>query len=337
LSNRGIARALLLAAAPLTLPHAMLIAQDEQLPSFTPSPLKASVVRSWGNDAMRPTLVAWEQAFRKYHPEITFDDKLYGSDTGMAGIITGVSDLALMGRPVAANEVIGFEWVHRTKPLGIQVLTGGLGGDRKTASLGVYVSQSNPLHSISMAQLKTILACPEDDTAAVTWSLAGPAGAWASRPIHAYLFDNQTGTGAFLQSTVEGTRDCWNWSIVREFSDKPQGQTASQQIVAALQRDPDGLAIANLGSKVSGIKLVAISGDGAPVGPDAASLVNASYPLTRAVFIYIRRDKDKPVDPRVKEFLTFVLSREGQSVAAKVHDYLPISAERAKQQQQKLE
>jgi phosphate transport system substrate-binding protein len=61
----------------------------------------------------------------------------------MAGIITGVSDLSLMGRPVTANEVIGFEWVHRYKPLEIQVMTGSVREDGKTPALAVLVSQTN--------------------------------------------------------------------------------------------------------------------------------------------------------------------------------------------------
>jgi hypothetical protein len=62
---------------------------------------------------MRDILTASQQAFHRYHPDTTFDDSLYGSGTGIAGIITSTSDLALMG-PVIPNEVIGFEWVSAT-------------------------------------------------------------------------------------------------------------------------------------------------------------------------------------------------------------------------------
>ena len=33
------------------------------------------MIRSWGDDAMR----VWEQEFRRYHPEISFQDTLLGT------------------------------------------------------------------------------------------------------------------------------------------------------------------------------------------------------------------------------------------------------------------
>ena len=52
---------------------------------------------------MLGTMTAWERAFRKHHPEITFEDRLLGTATSMAGIITSTSDLSLMGRPATVN------------------------------------------------------------------------------------------------------------------------------------------------------------------------------------------------------------------------------------------
>src|SRR5260370_39790466 len=101
---------------------------------------------------MRSTMTAWERAFRIYHPEITFQDTLLGTATSMAGIITSTSDLSLMGRPATVNEVIGFEWVFRVKPLGIQVMNGGLLAEGKTPALAVFVSRRNPVPQLNRAQ-----------------------------------------------------------------------------------------------------------------------------------------------------------------------------------------
>lgn len=299
------------------------------MPQYTPAPLDKGVIRSWGNDAMRGTLLRWEEAFRKYHPEITFEDTLYGTGTGMAGIITAVSDLSLMGRPVTANEVIGFEWVHRVKPLGIQVMTGGLSGAGKSPALAVFVSANNPLAQISMAQLAAMLGCPADSKRTPTWSIAGASGVWADLPIHAYLFDSATGTGAFLQQAVLGTKDCWNWSIVREFSDKMSTDgpvySAAQQAVNALRNDPNGIAVSTADYKQPGIKMVALGDDGRALMPTPNTLIDGTYPLSRGVYIYINRLKDKPVDDKVNEFLRFILSDEGQVIVEKQGDYLPLS------------
>ena len=64
---------------------------------------QSAVIRSWGDDSMIGVMKAWEDGFRKQHPEVTFQDTLIGSGTGMAGTITGTSDLSLMGRPVTGE------------------------------------------------------------------------------------------------------------------------------------------------------------------------------------------------------------------------------------------
>lgn len=246
--------------------------------TFAPSHVGPGVIRSWGDDQMAGVLTAWQQAFRRYHPDITFTQSLYGSGAGMAGIITGTSDLSLMGRPVTANEVIGFEWVFRYKPLQIQVLTGDLQQDEHSPALAVFVSSQNPLRSISKQQLIEILGCPGMPSGATTWASAGVTGPWASRPIHAYIPDEETGTGAFLQQTLLGLGDRWNWSLVREFHDTPN-QPWGAQTIAALRQDPNGLAISTLIHAASGAKLLQIDG----LSPSRETLVSARYPLTRGV------------------------------------------------------
>jgi phosphate transport system substrate-binding protein len=316
-------------------------AQETALPAYSPAPVAGGTIRAWGDDGMRGTMMAWEQAFRIYHPEITFEDKLLGTATSMAGIITSTSDLSLMGRPASVNEVIGFEWVFRVKPLGIQVMNGGLQGEGNSPALAVFVSRSNPVQQISIAQLAAILGCPTNPKEPVTWAMAGADGDWANKRIHAFLYDDQTGTGAFLQQAIQGAKDCWNWDIVREFKDKTRGDgsvyPAAQQIVDALKRDPDGLAIATLGYTNPEVKALPVAGSGpaVPLSPEAVTAF--PYPLARGVYIYINRAKDKPVDPRVGEFLRFILSGEGQALVQRQGDYLPLNPSVASEQRKKLE
>lgn len=296
---------------------------------FSPSTIGADVIRSWGDDAMGNIMASWEKAFRRYHPEITFQDTLDGSGTGMAGIITGVSDLSLMGRAATANEVMGFEWVFRYKPLGIQAVTGGLERDGKSPALAVFVSRRNPMRQISMAELAAMLGCRDTVSTPPMWTMAGAHDEWSKRPLHAYLYDSQTGSGAFFQRTVLGEKDCWNWSMVKEFKDivHRDGTTvaAGEQTVEALKRDPDGLAVSTPGHAKPWARELAIAGDKLPVEATAESLIDGSYPLARGVYIYINRTPGKPVDAKVKEFLRFILSEEGQRIARQQGDFLPLS------------
>jgi phosphate transport system substrate-binding protein len=290
---------------------------------------------------MGGVMAALQKGFRRYHPEVTFQNTLYGSGTGMAGIITGVSDLSLMGRRVTANEVIGFEWVHRYKPLEIQIMTGSLREDGKTPALAVLVSAGNPATRISMAQLAAILGCrPGERNNAPTWAMAGVHGVWADREIHAYLYDSSTGTGAFLQQTVKGEEDRWNWAVVREFKDIARRDgtvyAAGHQIVDALREDPYGLAVSTLGHAGTDVKALALSTGGNAVAPSRESLSDGTYPLARGVYIDVNRKPGTPLDARVKEFLSFILSEEGQNLVRRQGDYLPLSESVAQEQRKKL-
>jgi phosphate transport system substrate-binding protein len=330
----------LLAALLATAACAAGAAQSTTLPKYSPAPIAAGVIRSWGDAAMRGTMTEWERAFRKYHPEMTFEDTLLGTATSMAGIITNTSDLSVMGRPATVNEIIGFEWVFRVKPLGIQVMNGGLQGEGNSPALAVFVSRDNPVQQISIAQLAAILGCSTHPKEPVTWAAAGAEGSWKHKPIHAYLYDDQTGTGAFLQQAVQGQMDCWNWDIVSEFKDKTHedgsAYPAGEQIVDALRQNPGGLAIATLGYASPGIKALPLAGSGAAVSLTPGDITVGSYPLGRGIYIYINRGKDKPVDPKVGEFLRFILSAEGQALVQSEGDYLPLNPAVAAEQRKKL-
>jgi phosphate transport system substrate-binding protein len=72
-------------------------------------------------------------------------------------------------------------------------------------------------------------------------------------------------------------------------------------------------------------------------------VANRTYPLTRAPYIFFTVDTkvgdlaDPLVDPKVHEFLRYVLSKQGQQDVADEGDYLPLTPVVAEAQLQKLE
>jgi phosphate transport system substrate-binding protein len=138
-----------------------------------------------------------------------------------------------------------------------------------------------------------------------------------------------------------GQDDRWNWAIVREFKDitRPNGTiyAAGRQIVDALTKDPNGLALSTLGYAGTGVKALALSAGEDAVTPSNESLSNGNYPLARGVYIDVNRKPGTPLDARVKEFLSFILSEEGQDLVRRQGDYLPLSESTAREQRKKLE
>jgi phosphate transport system substrate-binding protein len=93
------------------------------------------------------------------------------------------------------------------------------------------------------------------------------------------------------------------------------------------------------------VKAIAVSET--PAGPYAAltraSVADRSYPLHRPTYIYYTMDDANtditPTrgDPRVKEFLRYVLSRQGQADVADEGSYLPLTAQVVREQLKKLD
>ncbi|MDR3683200.1 MAG: substrate-binding domain-containing protein, partial [Geothrix sp.] len=66
---------------------------------------------------------------------------------------------------------------------------------------------------------------------------------------------------------------------------------------------------------VKGVPLAGFKSDHF-VEPTLENIQKAAYPLTRFLYIYVNKAPGKDLDPAVKEFLRFVLSKEGQAGAA---------------------
>ena len=69
----------------------------------------------------------------------------------------------------------------------------------------------------------------------------------------------------------------------------------------------------------------------------AETLIDQKYPLTRLIPAYLDRVPGQPVEPKVKEFLRYILSREGQQDIVDDGRYLPLNPAAVAAQLKKLE
>ena len=320
-------------------------AQDmNSLPPYQPKETVSGTIRIWGDDRMEALMGYWQEGFRKFQPDVLFETKLMGTGTGMAGLYTGIADLALMGRNSTSSEIMAFEWVFRYKPLGIEVATGSLDVPGKTFAVTVFVHKDNPLSKLTLTQMDAIfgsehLRGPRNIR---TWGELGLSGDWEDAPLHPYGYDVETGTGWFFKQAVFKGSDKWNCDI-KEFADAKRSDgalvDAGGQILDALARDRYGIAYSNLGFMNPQVKPVAVaSADGGPFYEATKdNLIQRKYPLTRAASIYVNRTPGKKLDPKVQEFLCYILSKQGQQEVVREGDFLPLTGEITKEQLRKID
>jgi phosphate transport system substrate-binding protein len=338
----------------LLLAFSVSVVEADELLDYQPRLQVSGVLRSCGNPQMAALLLRWQAGFRRFQPAVQFADELKSSAAGLYGLDMRTADLALLGRPIYPYERYGVyerSWVY---PGEIEVATGSATALHKSPAYAIFVHKDNLLERISVRELDGVFGAERGggwnaltwDTSVVRgsednirrWGQLGLQGDWADRPIHVY---GQPGLGAgaisYFQKRVFGGGETWNQDL-REYADR-------EQMLTELAKDPLGIAYAPLAYANDGVKAIALAetSTGPYVSLSPASVADRSYPLHRPVYIYYARDDADgeltPTlgDPRVKEFLRYVLSRQGQQDVALEGSYLPLPAAVARAQLQTLE
>ena len=306
------------------------------------TPPASTTIRIWGHghrgqDYIQTLLTAWQNGFRKSHPEVHFEDSLYGNASGVGSLYTGVGDLAILDRQASFIEVDAYQQGTGYDPFSIPVARGSVAIQHHAPALIVYVNASNPLTHLSLQQLDGIFDADHrlGDRSYKTWGDLGLNGEWAARPIQLYTYTIQSAEVQFFErAALKGSQklSC----CLALFSAKP-GLTAEQQISDALAKDKYGLAISTM--PAPGLKAIPLSSskDAKPVLATAESITSGSYPLARTVYLYANRKPKSPLPPNLDAFLDYIVSPEGQAIVAHTGGYLPLSPELAAKAKESLQ
>ena len=288
-------------------------------------------IRCWGSAQMDVLLARWQTGYMHGHKDTRFENHMYGAVSAIGGLYAGAADLVL-NREIWPVETMAFEQVMGYPPVAIEVATGSFDVPTKSDSLNIFVHGQNPIGGLTFAQLARIFS-----GRITSWSDLGIKGPLAPRQVRPYGYLADNAGSRLFQTLVMARGDRWS-PLYREFGNAAQpggGRIdAGQLILEALAKDPGGVAISNVHYLNPGVKLVAVSvGDGQPfVVPTRATVQARTYPLTRQVFVFVKRD----ASPEVLEFLRYVLSAEGQKEAALEGGYLPLPESVAKEQRKRL-
>ena len=178
-----------------------------------------------------------------------------------------------------------------------------------------------------------------------TWGQLGLKGSWTHEPIQTYGYI-APGFAVDFERKVMHWSDKWNGNF-KEFVEQKEGTpdadgraVTSERMYEAINKDKyaigwgalmhvDGSCLRPDGSKCASypnIKVLALSASdaGPPVALTPGNVRNRSYPLSRDAYIYVNKAPGRPLDPKVREFIRFVLSREGQEIIDRQGVYNPL-------------
>ncbi len=106
-----------------------------------------------------------------------------------------------------------------------------------------------------------------------------------------------------------------------------------------ISKDRYGIGYGGLMNLTPQTKAIPISvGDAGPYVPlTLETAQNRSYPLIGETYFYLNRKPGSQIDPKIREFVSYILSREAQQAVARDGKYLPLTAAALREQRQKLQ
>lgn len=317
-------------------------------PVYQPEQPVSGVIRIWGHGKMslpwmRHLVTLWEEGFRAFHPQISLRYEMHGTSSGVPALFTGIGDVAILGEEILPEAVRAFERAKGYPPLGIEICTGSVDVRNFDYAQMFFVHRDNPLGRLTLPQLDAIFGFEHrrGPNSIRRWGELGLEGEWADRPITPYGWAIDDSFGFFLQTTLLQGSHRWN-NDLREFRHIYNADGSiydhGQQILDQLARDRYGIAVSNIryaGPDVKPLEL-GLDEEGPFYPATKQTLIERTYPLVRTIPAVVDRAPGMPLDPKVREFLSYLLSREGQQAVNQDGRYLPLSLSFAAEQRSKF-
>jgi phosphate transport system substrate-binding protein len=284
---------------------------DPATPDYTKTTGVSGNLDSIGSDTLNNLMTFWAESFRKKYPNVRIQVEGKGSSTAPPALIAGTSQLGPMSRKMKKVEEEKFEKKYGFKPTRIGVALD---------SLAVYVNKDNPIDSMSLPEVDAVFSKTRKGghQEIITWGQAGVQGALAQTPISIYGRNSASGTYGYFKKKALFKGDYKN--TVKE-------QPGSASVVMGVTEDLSGIGYSGIGYRTSGVKVVSLAKkqNGTSYAPTYKNVLNGKYPLSRTLYIYVVKEPNKPLPVLTREFLKFVLSKEGQEIVVK-DGYLPLPA-----------
>jgi phosphate transport system substrate-binding protein len=338
------------------------------LPAYQPKGKVTGTLRLWGSNYITDGNLGeyWEKAFQKFHPGVTFDYHMLTTRAAAPSLVFGVSDLGI-GRKITTEELQLYQRYKNHDPIEISIATGSYNVTGWQPAFGIVVSKDNPLTKITLEQLDGIFGAermggwvgtdwhpefargPEKNIR--TWGQLGLTGEWAGQVITPYGLNQRYHQAVEISDRILQGSDKWNehLRIYANFVGADDGKGSSMgfgRLKRGLNDDliKDRYGIAYIAAPVGKglpreLKVLELANTSA--GPYYAytleNLRSRNYPLYDEIYAYADVAAGPALDPKVREFLRFIVSREGQECVERDGKYLPLTAKVAREQLKKLE
>ena len=259
---------------------------------------------SVGSDTLANLMTLWSEHYKMLYPDVTIQIQAAGSATAPPALIESISTFGPMSRKMKPHEIVEFEQQFGYKPLAIPVAID---------ALSVYVNKNNPISGLSIAQVDAIFSATRNcgyPTDIKHWNDVGLIGSLRLKSIQLFGRNSISGTYSYFRKKA-----LCKGKYKKNLSEQPGSAAVVQSVATSI----NGIGYSGIGYKTKGVRIVPLSkkkGE-AYIVPTTQTIESGTYPLSRFLYIYINKKPGVALPVVEKEFLKFVLSRQGQEIVVK--------------------
>ena len=311
---------------------------DEALPTYQPclaEPLEGTLEGSV--PAILPNLTGrWIAAFEQRRPGVRISapppylppqGKLNKS---LQRFLDGQSDFAFVSRDMSPADRGAYQKSHGIAVVPIPIVGGAWRHFGFIDTVGVIVNEANPVRSLTLAQLDAVFSKSRlrGHAEVRTWGDVG-VKAWADKPVQvvgaaAWVGAEPSARAVFVHERVLSVGD-----LKGQWRDDLHADGREADVPEQVAANPLAIGFTGLGHLVPGVKAIAISEGGRAIEPSYENVSFGRYPLARVGYIALSRKPGQPIAPALREFVRFILSKEGQEIVLDQGIMLPLRAPQA--------
>jgi phosphate transport system substrate-binding protein len=275
---------------------------DPSLPTYEKTSGVSGNLSSVGSDTLANMMTLWAEEFKQMYPNVNIQIQAAGSSTAPPALTEGTSQFGPMSRKMKPNEVEAFEKHYGYKPTEIRVAID---------ALAVFVHKDNPIKGLTAEQVDGIFSSTHKCGGAdiQRWGDLGLDGDWSAKDVQLYGRNSVSGTYGYFKEKALCKGD---------FKANVNEQPGSASVVQSVSQSLNAVGYSGIGYKTAGVKAVAIAKKGNEfIEATAENAANGTYPLSRYLYVYVNKQPNKDLAPMEKEFIRYVLSKQGQQVVEK--------------------
>ncbi|HZQ41916.1 MAG TPA: substrate-binding domain-containing protein [Acidobacteriaceae bacterium] len=293
-------------------------------------------IRVVGAASMQRVIEKLNAMFAEKHPGLHFRYAPADNNGAIDALIFDATPFAPDGTVYSGG--IAYSDIVKAPPFAVRIAHGSLDPQAKISPLAVIVNASNPVQKLSVAQLASIFSKPARAPVFAKWSQLGVQGVGGNGVIepgglpwsdHYASEDRSFGDDVFYRS-FGGAAPVDDYRMFETYA----------EVVDFVARERDAIGIVPINKISGGVKRVALVEGPLGIARTGTTddIRSGHYPLDRYLYLYLRVQTNKPLDPLVREYVRMVLSPEGQAaITAEGEGYIPLDPMELAEEQSKFE